>query len=282
MRFERYLLNEKTFSISKDVELLYNKAFKKFFDIFKKYKNDLLDLELQKELKPYSSGNYVFLETNSEILKTKEAKSAHLVNPVDIILGVFYDGSFYRPTETIKAILGKGNGVIQVSALTYGAIDILVKNKTNILRPQEMEAFINEFKPNRAKTTLSHELSHWINDSLHNFNITKTLKIARELSKPELVLLKNKDVNMTHFEIDAQIHAVKQLKKGFGKKWDKLTLIDLFNNYQSFRGIGKALIRHGDDVFKLWQKMLIKRMNREGILGKNMKRFITSSEMRYI
>lgn len=279
MRFRRYMLNEKTFNISADVNLLFDRAFKNLFNLLNKFKKNPNNSSIRNELEKYSKGDYEILKTDSSVLKSKDAQAAHLVNPVTISLGVFYDGSFYRPTETVQAIIGKGKGLIQVTALTFSALDLLLKNKTDVLFQGEIEAFNNEFKPNRAKTALSHELSHWMNDSLHNFNITNTLKIAREMDKPTLILLNKKDVNMTHFEIDAQIHAIKQLKNSFRKNWNNFTMKDLFNNYQSLRGIARNLIKYGDDVFYAWQKMLTKRMAREGILGKNMKKFITRNEL---
>ena len=41
----------------------------------------------------------VFLATTSKALKSWNAKQAHKVNPVDINVGVFRDGSYYSPAR---------------------------------------------------------------------------------------------------------------------------------------------------------------------------------------
>jgi hypothetical protein len=79
--------------------------------------------------------------------------------------------------------------------------------------------------------------------------------------------------NMAFYEVDAQIHAIKQLKRTFKKEWDNLTLLDLFYKIPSLRNIAKSLYFLGKDVYKIWMKDLVKRMNRENLLGKFMRDF---------
>lgn len=291
MRLKRYLkeelLLEKTFDIAKDVDFLYNKSYKPIFDMFKKVnlskhaakatidpklmdQMKFIQVELARVLK-----NAIMFSTDSSKLKGKDAKMAHEVNPVRIDIGVFDRGSFYIPQEKfIQMSLNKQ--VIELVRDSGSTFDI------SFIPTEQLRRFANEFKPERAKTTMAHELSHWISDSLHNFYLTKTTKTAWELQKPEILLLHKKDVNMTHFEIDAQVHAIKQLKASNKKQWDSLTLVDLFTMYQSLIGVASGVVRYGEDVLNIWQKALVKRMAREKILGKNMRKFVTPQELKKI
>lgn len=282
MRFKRYLLTEKTFNVKQDVELLYNKGFKKFISIFQKYDfekdTDKIISLLEKQFKVgYTS---IFHKTDSSVLKTKDSQMAHEVNPVDIVLGVLVGGSFYRPAETMKHFVGpESKGLIEIS-LNINALETLMKQglKQEYVPPS---VYKNEFTPDRVKSAIAHELSHWISDTRYNFHISNLLKVARELEKGDIVLLHKKDVTMTHFELDAQIHAIKQIKSSHKKEWDSITLKDLFTLNNSLWAIGNSLLnKHGKDVVNIWQKALVKRMARENLLGKNMKKFVEPKDLK--
>jgi len=277
MKFKKYLLLEKTYEIRKDVELLYNKAYKKLYKIFKE--NELEDIpeKLKKIIKnPYST---TLLYTDSSILKSPQAKLAHDINPITIDLGIYSDGNFYRPASIVGLSRSNAKGEIQISA-NASVMSIMLKGKVSTISQKELVRFSNALTPDRIKLSISHELSHWLTDTLHNNVLSNIFLKAAELTKLDMVKLGKKDVNMTHFEIDGQIHGIKQLKYNNKDIWDDISLLDLFNMYTSLYTIAKQMNNYyGQDVLDIWQKSLIKRMAREKLLGKNMRKFVKPNDL---
>jgi hypothetical protein len=253
---ENYRLTEKTFNIGKDVDFIYNKFFKKRIDRFRKDDNNLPAL-----------GFYGRLYSGELLSKT--SKKAHNNNPVDIDCGAFPEGSFYRPVEKQIYI-----------SLNFSAIEFYDRKES--LSTNDKRAIENELTEHRIKSTIYHELSHWISDSLYNKYIYTMIARAKNISETDpngrdkiLKLLKQGglSIHTTNYEVDAQIHAIKQLKRTFRKGWDYFTFKDLLFKIPSLRMIAKDLYSLGDDVYKEWMKDLTKRMHREKLLGKNMREF---------
>jgi len=298
------LLLEKTFAVSKDVKYLYDRCFKGIIDDLhiqlggKKTAKNLVvtgpgimrvregkyNYFWKKAMKGMGStgqpADTVIEQIMSEELPSKQAKEASKANPVVISCGIFRGGNYYRPKEEFIAQGYKAPGGGEMDrgwislSLHGGALGIIMSNSMNQLPASQLKAFMNEFTDSRIKATIAHEISHWMNDTFHNFHITKDLRIARELNKPEYMKLHKKDVNMTHFEIDAQIHGIKQLKMQYRKRWDEFTLKDVYFFYNSLRYMGGQIYaNYGKQIGDIWQKLLVKRMVREKLLGKNMKGF---------
>ncbi len=294
MRLKKYLLTEKTFSISKDVKYIYDRCFKNIIDdlwtqagigknvhFTESARYRLLNKSRYKDFwNKAKKGDVTYKQIMSENLPGKEAKNASLVNPQVITCGVYRGGSFYLPKEEFIAMGYKGpegkemdRGMISLS-INQSALQTGLLHSMEYIQPSQLKGFTQEFKPERIKSTIAHELSHWLNDTMHNFHITKTIGKVRELGKPEILLLHKKDVNMTHFEIDAQIHGIKQLKMKYRRKWDEMSLKEVFFAYNSLRFMGSQIYaKYGKKVGDIWQKALVKRMGREGLLGKNMRSF---------
>jgi hypothetical protein len=79
--------------------------------------------------------------------------------------------------------------------------------------------FRNEITETNIKGSIYHELSHWLNDTLHNKAVSKNMPITQD----KIDKLWSGDVNFSDFEIDAQVHAIKQVKRNYKKDFDKLT-----------------------------------------------------------
>lgn len=73
-----------------------------------------------------------------------------------------------------------------------------------------------------------------------------------------------------HSDVDAQIYAMKQVKKNYREEWNKITIADLFYRYAALRDIARVLYNRGENAYKSWLRELIQRMHREDILGENM------------
>jgi len=255
------LLLEKTFKISKDVDYIYkNGGFKEFIEDFKKGKINYLNKIIRKD-------SFNFKIIKSDELKGIDSRKAHLANPVNIYCGVFSGGPFYNPGEKSIFISFNQSALYAIAA----KLDI---------PPTQQKRLDNEITEFKIKASISHELSHWISDSLYNSYIGKLLNKAQEFQDTDIIKLNNKDVNMTYFEIDAQIHSIKEMKRNFKSTWDSWTLLDIFEKSVSLGGIARNLYQlYGQDILNTWQKMLIKRMHREKLLGKNMKNFVKGSDL---
>lgn len=254
------VLNEKLFNVDDDVDYIIEKSgIEEFYNQVKEGKTphfyEIID---DKEV--------AFLAIDSSELKSEDAIKANEVNPISIFIGFpnGRSGSHYNPLD--KYILVSPNRT---------AFKILYKKEDEFLSDQELETFKNEFKLERLKHALAHELSHWISDSLHSSHIQKIIDRANELNDAEYMKLKKHDVNMTYFEIDAIVHSIKELKRQYTQEeWDQLTFRQIMLEYTALSAVDKTLkSKYGLEIALIWQKNLFKRMQREGLLGLNMKSF---------
>jgi hypothetical protein len=253
---------ENTYNIDKDADYIYNKFFKDFIIKFKKKSISKEDLgELSK-----------IISIESSELRGEDCIKAHKINPITIYRNILDKGQSRYNTEenyiSLKINMDAFNLVIN-SGFDY-------KELKNKISPNKYKSLIEETTESRVTSTIHHELSHWLNDSLHGRNLKKLSDLATQLDDEDILKLKQKDVNLTHFEIDAQTHAIKNLKNQKKKIWDTMPIDDVFYGYTQLRWIAKDVLKkYGKDVLEIWEKNLLKRMHREGLLGKNMKGFIS-------
>ena len=259
MRLKQYLIAEKTFNIDRDVDHIYRKAFKKFIDNLQKTGDVQVGLGSKKQL--------VMYQMESGKLKEEECKAAHALNPIMIYSGISPTGGSYYKIDSAHIWISLQKDVIQMiqQAATRGV------PAWQTVPPRLRKSFKAELSEGRMKATIYHELSHWLNDTLHNYNITNIVRLAQELGNPSMKLLGKKSVDMTHFEIDAQIHGIKQLKRTYKNEWDSFTFDDILDLYPSLRAVTDNLFDHGRSVVNIWTKAILKRMAREKLLGKNMR-----------
>lgn len=252
------VLNERTYRINTDVDYVYRRSG---FD--------------QMLVKPVQRGDYskirpllmsgkdsLFVAFSSIDLPSSTAKRCHLANPVSIRCGVTRETPFYQPKTGIVNITPHRNALEAIVGGTVQSDDKLERMLSN------------EITEHRLKGIIYHELAHWMDDTLHNRHLSKLFKASEELNDIEMTLLGKKDVGMTHFEIEAQVHQIKQLKRSFKNEWDSMSLEDVFYKIPSLMGIHGKVSTYGMDVSKIWQKQLMKRMHREGLLGKKMRHFV--------
>jgi hypothetical protein len=132
----------------------------------------------------------------------------------------------------------------------------------------------SEFTEARIKGSIYHELSHWIRDTLHNNNIHKKLSdfhYSGDSSPKNIqkILYHGEETEYTtDYEIDAQIHAIKQLKRNYRSDWDSLNFSDMLDLNASLKHITHAL--KGNNLNR-WMRKIKSRMYREGLLGKKMR-----------
>ena len=242
MKLLRYL-NEATYPIDKkDIERIYaiiepqvirvlklakSKNFEtdkvKFFDYISKLKHfPKLDL--------YVVGELFSKEFVSPILK-----AAHKEKPIKIFVG-FGTHSTYMPT---------------ISAIRVGIL------RQFLASPQTIRKEVKEVS---IKSTIRHELTHWIDDAFHG-------QIYKIFSDPELAAgwesLGTK-AYMTNVELNALMATVIELKRKYGYKWDDMTFEQMIKLKPGLERIYKA-------IGKNWKVLMLKRMSREGLVGRNMR-----------
>ena len=250
------ILLEETFQIDRDVDYLYNKGFKKWVNEFK-------------------HGYYHYPDTievpTSELI-SKDCKKGNTLNPCIIYLGLFNFPSVYKNALHTIYITP------DVTALTY----FITKNSENkIVSKNDIQRYKGEMTEQRLKALISHEISHWLRDTLFNNQITKYNRLKNILSAKDIAKLYEKNVNLTYFEIDAQIHAIAQLKRKRAD-WNEITLTDLFQSYNSITNLLNNLYyNYGEnkELRDIWIKYILKRMYREHLLGKNM---INTFDLKFI
>ncbi len=259
-KIDKYL-NEKTFDIDDDVNYLYNE----FYEIIGTWQKKNAKHKIQKFLRKNRSKIGLF---SSEELISKPIEVAHELNPIDIYLKYYSKGgSVYVPHKNL----------IETSIPTPAMELILTKDIETLDEffptDKQEERFWNDFSEQKLKGTIYHELSHWLNDTLHNFNITKTFtKASKDPSRVgELIKFGASSVSLSNMELDAQIHAIKELKRRFDHVWDDLSFFDFATLNSSFHTVFTTAVKAGEKEYKKYFKSLVKRLNRENLLGKNMK-----------
>lgn len=252
-RFLEYI-NEKTYRIGGDVDYIYKKLFQPYMKLLP---------DIDKFINKVNKSNSVFGEMNSDELKSKDCKKAHKENPILITAGVFNTSS-YTPSKSLIKL-----------ALNYSVIDVLNKHRSkeeieSMIGSATSKRFFNELSEPNIKGTIYHELSHWINDTIHNRHISK--RLDKSLQFDDLsILLKYGSTLFTDYEIDAQVHAIKQLKRNYKKNWDKLSWMDIVSLKGNFNVIFTKLKTINKKEQTAYFKALTKRLNRENLLGKGLK-----------
>jgi hypothetical protein len=261
-------LNEALADVDDDVNLIY--------DMF--FKNDIDEIERTGIIKPNMFKTSL---TTTGILRSPKCVEAHNLNPCRIHVNsmVHQTNNFYKPDDSLIGL-----------SIHQEAFSLALDHKGNIfLAAKEIpetarKSFFNEFTEHKIKGTIHHELAHWLDDTLHSKHISNYLNKIFDLPDDkarEAKLL----VNMKNFEIEGQIHNIKQAYDYYKRKfketgdekwnWDNLTIDDLIGNIVSLNNVNK-IHKALDDVRntnyrKKWRKDLLKRMHRENLLGDKMR-----------
>jgi hypothetical protein len=239
------LLNEKLTDVDNDVDLLYNMFFSD--DLTKLNKTRILNYDM-----------FGSEKTDTSILTSPLAKKAHSINPCNIITNI--GGNGYIPGQFKINISINHNAINAVNNASLNKNIDLVSDYLGV------PTFLQEFKPNKIKGSIHHELTHWIDDTLNNRHITKL--VNKNVSRGVKLGNKGQNINADKMEIQAQIHNIYQLKKEYESQWDYLTLDSLFNLSPTLTTVNKSLT---GDIKTKWRTELFHRMGREGLLGKNMR-----------
>jgi hypothetical protein len=247
---EDAILREATYEHDKDISYIMDKY------VFPFIKSFLDDIENYLEEYKYS-GRIIYDSFSSIELPSDLAKMANEKNTIAIAVGTF-DGSRYIVSD--KALF--------VSAIRKYIVEKLIEIQNTVGLETVRDQIRNAIEIENIRATISHELSHWLDESLRNKRLSTYMdKMVKKKVKPDFVQTKNL---VSDIEINAYIHGLKEYKKTIGEEaYDKLTLKELFENTT----LGKVWenVSKVDQHFKFkWLKKMASRMTREGLVGKNM------------
>lgn len=249
LKFKQFLL-EKTYRLGQDVDMIYKKYFDK---VVKDIWNSKWD------------GKFTKHTMSSSELKSADSKKAHVLNPITILLNDRnQNGNLYNPVHKVISLL-----------INHNALDVLKQanmdfNEAGNLVGNRKKEWMDDLSERRIKGTIYHELSHWIDDTMHNQHIEKMIKIAQEPGHRDIIKQGSKGVNSSYYEINAQVHAIKQIKRQMSKlEYNSLTFDELVKGSSALSTMSLSNKEAGS--YDQWVKDLLKRLAREKLLGKRMK-----------
>ena len=256
MRLQTYLSESIITIDQRDIKILYRPLIKYMRGISQNVKNRNSSalkknlISIRKNGFHINSGSiemWVLKSFKSSDLKSKAARNAHKINPIDIHVGFPTNEPFYSP-ELKTIIVG----------LPLANLDPLTDPKiVKEIEDAELYHFFENFSTEiQVKQLIRHELTHWMDDSLRNFHLTKKAAKGQIKSRDEDVI--------EYYEVEAIIHQVDQLKKMLGReRFENLT----WKHFMKFTPDIKFNIEEQPGFLKKF----IKRMNREGLYTDRMR-----------
>lgn len=251
-----FTLNEKYFDINREVDWVYTRFYKKFINKFEK--EGVVDTSLLPS-KTLNGNDLIEYSKNQDVKDADDAVSLFTIS-----FGIDKDNAYIPHSRQ------------PVGDITFGiprqVLDLMNNSANRLGMANQQRTFLeNELTAERLKGTIHHELSHWMSDALRNRNIKQRLDKAQQTSSPLKAMNKGKDRThqfLTDYELDAQLHAIVQYRRKNKAKWDKLSFNDAMNLMPFYFPITSRLSTR---ELAEWKRYMLKRLAREGILGKRMK-----------
>jgi len=264
--FQQYL-TEATFNLDSAVDYIYNRFYAGYFKKLSKLRGG-------DTIPPAPQTVMISSKTLAKESKNKAIAVASVIKPVDILIQG--PNNAYSPTNTrvsvrlsqfVDFLLQHANQ-IKEAPKSFLAVDIVSK-ELEIFDKKQSITFRQDYAGEKMKNSIAHELSHYTNDVKNNNNIMTQLMKAKGKGSSIEALQGLHNVALTDIEVDAQIHQIKQMKRGINDVlWNALSFEDMLSRDNSlYRAIWQNL-NFSDK--KQWKKKILKRMARENLLGKRM------------
>ena len=238
------LLIEKVYDIDDDVNLIYNIYFKK-------------DIEDIKESGFVTPDMFKKERLTTNQLRSDLCRKANILNNCMILINapeISAPANYYSPKRNTISIS------INQSALDFVVVGF--KCDLNKAAAYDNSGNIkNEFSESTIKGHISHELTHWLDQTFNKNSVERTLEKRNQTKDTS-------NINKHYIEINSQIANIVQAKKLYIETWDDMTFADLVKIVIPLHTITKQL---QPTERAEWLKNLKKRMFREGLLGKNMR-----------
>ena len=236
---------EKLTAVDDDVNLIYDLYFKK-------------DIEEIEKTGIVKSSMFQISETDTSILQSEESLKGNELAPCKILINRNQNG--YDPINKIILI-----------SVNFGALNFAlgeggnIEKTSQILPVNQRTSFLKEFTKEKIKGSIHHELTHWLDDVFNNQHILKRVKKQISAGTRNIG---GKPVNAEKFEIQGQIHNIKQLHNSFSDKWNEMTFREMISLSPALNAIYNQL---NSEQLKQWKRDLKTRMSREGLLGNKMR-----------
>lgn len=280
MKTFREYITEALLEVDKqDINKLYApfvKPFKEFQAIWNKYSRSEIvnNMAVRKEMMSQFREVFARYPENAPLkvfssgdLKSELAQKAHAVNPITIYVFLAGKGNFYNPLKHIIYLSVDENIVQAMQAI----LDVIPAHQLSMLKSETTDL--------RMKSTIMHELAHWLDNSLHNMYISKAFKSAEKAAYlgrgdgPKIITKSlyrgEDDPYLSPMEVTAMVNQIAELKRRLPKsKWDQLTWVDLMHLIPSLHFADRRL-------GKEFRKRMISRMARENLVGRNLTRRLT-------
>jgi hypothetical protein len=236
---------EKLTAVDDDVNLIYDLYFKK-------------DIEEIEKTGIVKSSMFQIAETDTSILQSEESLKGNELAPCKILINRNQNG--YDPINKIILI-----------SVNFGALNFAlgeggnIEKTSQILPVNQRTSFLKEFTKEKIKGSIHHELTHWLDDVFNNQHILKRVKKQISAGTRNIG---GKPVNAEKFEIQGQIHNIKQLHNSFSDKWNEMTFREMISLSPALNTVYNQL---NSEQLKQWKRDLKTRMSREGLLGNKMR-----------
>lgn len=268
------ILNEKLHDFTlKDLEPIVSKYKEFYFSLIDKH--GFVKIDQLNKIRDSFGGNltqdrlsnglkkFVFYKSSTQLLrsKSKSIETANLFNSVPIFIGTClgYSTSYIFGEQIF----------LSISIDELFLLENCYKNKKSVFLEKSAESFVRNLKD--CEHNVSHEIAHWIDDSITNFvkpkfyNIKKIAKV-NEIDFDKLMTTPNVVINSQFFEINAQIHAIKTIREKYLYEWDKYTIYDVISKNTALEAVYKTLAFYSLKYANNWITHLLKRMYREKLL----------------
>lgn len=178
----------------------------------------------------------------------------------------FYNGNVYLPfKKEIKVGLSLGL-CREIKKIVDKNMDLKTVGKKLGLKNIDLK-----ISRTRLIDALTHELTHLLDDISNNEILLKKVKSSINNNMSLSKTFSVNDMEKSYWEFNAQIHVIKTLKEIYSKQWDKLNIIQMLSLDNSLKGVYRYFREtKGVDFIKSWLKKLMKRLERENLLGKKM------------
>jgi hypothetical protein len=192
---------------------------------------------------------------NSSVFKSKQAQIAHQSNPITVEVYLHNNRcNSYSPKES-KIYIGLTDNLVNfLRTVAY------TKNNQEYIKHKN--SLFNDINDVKLKSTIRHELTHWIDDSLHNKHISKLIVSPSFREKVNQGLANGIDVRyeMPH-EITAIVNQIAEIKRRIGdKKYNLLTWVDILEKVPGLKIIN-------DELGVSWRRVIFSRLARENLIG---------------
>lgn len=264
---ESMIITEALTDIDDVVDLIYDTYFKSTVDAIRNDRyNDKLVVEYEVRKENFQRQIVNKLKRDSKFTR------AWALEPVDFIINDS-KGNYYKQNSHISLGLNpKAIDLIRSKRLnpeqTLDGVKRLIDN--------QFTKWMSDISEGKVKGSINHEIAHYIDDVLNNNHLRRRNAVFSQsnlTTKDRMRYTKGfKDIYLSDFEIEAQIHNVYQLKRANRARWNSLTFDEMVELDPSLSGTRDRLKFSDKREFELWKKKMLTRMAREGLVGDWMRR----------